>query len=85
MTYASLCKWGAVVDFPVPVMDHRVDAFVDNMALVSAWHGQGGRNSQLTDVIKEFFQVTMVSNIDLKITYVPAADNAADGVCPFCG
>ena len=62
------------------VMDHRVDAFVDNMALVSAWHGQGGRNSQLTDVIKELFQVTMVSNIDLKIAYVPSAANAADDV-----
>jgi hypothetical protein len=58
--------------------NRRVDAYVDNMAVVSVWERQGRRDPVLNRVVKELYQVTYVNNIDLKLVYVPSAANPAD-------
>ena len=60
------------------IANHRVDAFVDNMAVVAAWQGQGSRTGDLAGLLKDLFQVTMTLNLDLKICYVPSRLNVAD-------
>ena len=58
--------------------DHMVDAYVDNMALVSAWENQGRKDACLNRVVKNLYQVTYVNNIDLKLHYIPSKCNPAD-------
>ncbi|XP_069109268.1 uncharacterized protein, partial [Argopecten irradians] len=58
--------------------NHRVDAHVDNRAVVAAWEGQGCRSSELNDLIKGIFAITQRSNIDLRLQYIPSAENPAD-------
>ena len=35
---------------------HRVDAFVDNKVLISAWKNEGARSRELNTVLKQLFQ-----------------------------
>ena len=60
------------------IRDSRVDVFVDNMAVVYAWQGQGAKDTSLSDVIKEIFQECLLSNVDLRTYYVPSQENIAD-------
>ena len=56
----------------------RVDAFVDNMAVLHAWENEGVRNRELTEVIKLIFLHIQANNISLRLHYVPSASNPAD-------
>ncbi|VDI64552.1 Hypothetical predicted protein, partial [Mytilus galloprovincialis] len=60
------------------LMDHRVDAFCDNMAVVKAWENQGGRDPSLNAVLKDIFYFTHEFNISLHVHFIASADNPAD-------
>jgi hypothetical protein len=57
---------------------HRVDAFVDNMAVVSAWERQKCRDTKLAKVVKKMFTLVTSLNVDLHLVYIPSKDNPAD-------
>lgn len=58
--------------------NHRVDAYVDNQAVVAAWEGEGCKCSELNKFVKMIFFITREKNIDLKVQYIPSCDNPAD-------
>ncbi len=60
------------------IRGHRVDAYVDNMAVIHAWGKQGCRDINLARVIKRVFTVVTDLNVDLSLHYIPSAQNPAD-------
>ena len=56
----------------------RVDASVDNQAVIHAWSNQGGRSASLNRVIKELFYTTMRLGVLLHLSYIPTTENPAD-------
>ena len=62
------------------VKDHRVDAFVDNMACVNAWEKQQFKDPGLNDLMKDLYSFTVEFNVDLKLYYIPSGDNPADSL-----
>ena len=64
--------------FQDQLVNTRVDALVDNQAVVSSWNNQGGRSVLLTRVMKRLFFTTAKLNISLHLSYIPTGDNPAD-------
>lgn len=60
------------------IRDSRVDVFVDSQALISAWERQGSRSPALFRALKQVFVVSSPLNVDLRLFYIPSADNIAD-------
>ena len=60
------------------IRGYRVDANVDNQALIFAWNNEGAKSMELTDVIKDIFQFTLDFDIVLNLYYVPTKSNIAD-------
>ena len=58
--------------------DARVDAYVDNQALVRAWHSQAARSSSLSDALKELSNMVLSLNLHLSVFYIPSRENPAD-------
>lgn len=56
----------------------RVDAHTDNMAFLNSWNKSGGKNRQLNDVLKRLSSMTLASNVQLNLQYVPSCANPAD-------
>ena len=56
----------------------RVDALVDNQAVVNSWNNKGGHSAPLNRAIKSLFSTTVRLNLDLRILYVASQDNPAD-------
>lgn len=65
---------------PDRVRNHRVDAYVDNLACVFAWENQKGKDPQLNNIMKELYNFTVDFNMDLKLIYIPSKSNPADSV-----
>lgn len=60
------------------VKDHRVDAYVDNMACVQAWELQRFKDLALNELMKDLFNFTVEFNVDLRLSYIPSKENPAD-------
>jgi len=58
--------------------DSRVDVFVDSQALISAWELEGSRSPALFRALKQVFVVSSPLNVDLRLFYIPSADNIVD-------
>ena len=56
----------------------RVDALVDNQAVVQAWNNQSGKSGPLNKALKRFFFTTVDLNVSLHLSYISADDNPAD-------
>ena len=56
----------------------RVDAHVDNQALIGAWNNEGSKSRMLNSTLKELFQLTLDLDIILNLHYVPSKENLAD-------
>jgi hypothetical protein len=67
-----------LVAVPHLVRDLRVDAYVDNMALLRAWEHEGAKDTRLNEILKRIFALTIAYNCELKLHYVRSADNPAD-------
>lgn len=70
---ALYCALMAVQD---TLKNLRVDACVDNTALVRVWENQGRKDINLNRIVKD--QVTYINNIDLRLHYIPSKCNPAD-------
>jgi hypothetical protein len=60
------------------VENHRVDAYIDNKALVDVWEKQGGSDVRFNKIVKDIFVFTEQKNVDLKLHLIPSGDNVAD-------
>ena len=60
------------------LVNARVDALVDNLAVVHSWTNQGGSSVPLSRAIKRLFLTTAKLNIVLHLSYVPTGVNPAD-------
>lgn len=61
------------------VCNVRVDALVDNQAVIHAWNNRGGRSVALNNALKVLFATTDELNVFLCLFYVWSAENPADG------
>lgn len=60
------------------IVDHRVDAFVDNMAVVFAWERRACHDLVLARKVKEIFELVTELNVDLHLEHVRSEENPAD-------
>ena len=58
--------------------DARVDAYVDNQALVRAWQSQAARSRSFSDALKELSNTVLSLNLHLSVFYIPSRENPAD-------
>lgn len=56
----------------------RVDAGVDNLALMHSWEKEGSKSRELNEALKQIFLFTLEENVVLKLTYVQSKENVAD-------
>ncbi|KAJ8303085.1 hypothetical protein KUTeg_019481 [Tegillarca granosa] len=68
----------ALKSFSHMLNDSRVDILTDNVAVMSVWENQGGRDELLKDIAKDIFHLVCRNNIDLHLKYIPSALNKAD-------
>ncbi|CAC5388722.1 unnamed protein product [Mytilus coruscus] len=59
------------------IVNARVDAFCDNLAVVKAWNNEGGRDPSLNSILKQIFKLSKSVNLDLRLMYVRSAENPA--------
>lgn len=52
-------------------LNHRVDVFVDNQAVIESWEMSGSTSSHLNDTFKLIFEVCQKKYIDLHMHYIP--------------
>jgi hypothetical protein len=58
----------------------RLDAFVDNKAVVDSWNRQISRSPAITEIMKDLFQFSLDHNISLAVHFVPSELNIADSL-----
>jgi hypothetical protein len=63
---------------PQKIKNKRVDAYVDNMALLKAWEHGGAKDICLNRILKRIFEITMKCNCELRLLYVSSENNPAD-------
>jgi hypothetical protein len=68
----------ALMAFSDKLFNARVEAFVDNKAVVDAWNNQGGRSLELNMALKRLFFTTSKLNLSLHMSYIPTGQNPAD-------
>ena len=56
----------------------RVNAWVDNKALVESWNGQYSRSPRMLQVLKDLFWITVELRISLSLYYIASKLNPAD-------
>jgi hypothetical protein len=56
----------------------RVDALVDNQALIAAWQRLGSRDAAFNSLLKQLIQLVASINCDLALKYIRSAENPAD-------
>ena len=64
--------------FSEEVFNGRMDAFVDNSNLIDFWNNKGGRNTPLTNEIKDLFHLSLKLNIVLNLFYILSESNDAE-------
>ncbi len=68
----------ALVALKAQICNHRVDIAVDNQAVIGAWEGQKSRDTALTAIMKEISQLLLSQNAQLRLQFIPSAENPAD-------
>ena len=63
---------------PELLTGHRVDAFVDNMAVLYAWERQKAKDLRLNRIMLQLATECTKLNCDLRLQYIPSAQNPAD-------
>ena len=64
--------------FQNQLRNSRVDALVDNQAVVQAWNNQTGKSGSLNKALKRLFFTTVELNVSLHLSYISTHDNPAD-------
>ena len=60
------------------IKNSRVDALVDNQAVIKAWENEGGKDPKLNSYIKTLFTLSQQHNFQLRLSYIPSKSNVAD-------
>ena len=63
---------------PQEFQNKRVDALIDNQALVKAWEKLGSKDLAMNKLLVKLFEIVKKLNCELKMTYIPSAMNPAD-------
>ena len=64
--------------FQNQLRNSRVDALVDNQAVVQAWNNQSGKSGPLNKALKRLFFTTVDLNVSLHLSCISTNDNPAD-------
>lgn len=56
------------------IIELRVDLLVNNIAVLSVWNSQGGRNRYLNNITKQIFQFVTSCNCYLHLQYLNETD-----------
>ena len=67
-----------VLAFQNQLRNSRVDALVDNQAVVQAWNNQSGKSGPLNEALKRLFFTTVELNVSLHLSYISTNDNPVD-------
>ena len=68
----------ALQALPESVECRRVDVFVDNQGVFHSWSGLKASSLGLVEVLRELFLFCVDLNVDLRLHWIPTADNPAD-------
>ena len=79
----ALALYKTLATFSDNIVNSRVDAFIDNMNLLSFWNNEGGKNIPLSNEIKKLFCLCLKLNIQLRLQYTPSKLLAADAPSRF--
>ena len=60
------------------IANSRLDVHTDNMAFMQSWLKQGGKNSQLNEVLKDLSSTILESNATISFQFIPSSGNPAD-------
>ncbi|CAC5395697.1 unnamed protein product [Mytilus coruscus] len=60
------------------IQGSRVDANVDNQALIGAWNNEGSKSMILNSTLKDIFQLTLDLDVMLNLHFVPSKLNLVD-------
>ncbi|KAK3700939.1 hypothetical protein QZH41_005654 [Actinostola sp. cb2023] len=63
---------------PEQVRDCRIDAYTDSQVLIDTWNREGSKSPELTEAIKELFNVVSQRNLHLALQHIPTQLNKAD-------
>ena len=77
-TKEAIALHKVLLSFAPILRNARVDALVDNQAVVNAWSNHSARSLPLLGAIKQIFFTTMSLNVYLHVAYIPSESNAAD-------
>ena len=69
-----------LTSFAQRLQNTRVDAQVDNKAVVDAWNNQRGRSSKLNSALKALFFITGRLNISQDLLYILSGENRFSAV-----
>ena len=64
--------------FQNQLRNSRLDALVDNQAVVQAWNNQSGKSGPLNKALKRLFFTTVDLNVSSHLSYISTNDNPAD-------
>ncbi len=67
-----------IASFGEELKNCRVDALVDNQVLIAAWNRQSARAVHMEVALKDLASLLWKFNINLRLTYVPSAENQSD-------
>lgn len=78
MVLEAYALFNVLSSFKDLIKGNRVDAGIDNQAFLHAWNNEGSKSSELNDVLKKIFQLTLDLDIVLNLFYVSSENNLAD-------
>ena len=78
MIREALALHNALLALGCSLKNCRIDAQVDNQAVVQAWRNQGSKSKELSEVIKSNYETALKFNMALSIFYVPSSEILAD-------
>jgi hypothetical protein len=68
----------ALFSYGSQIKNKRIEAKVDNQAVVFAWKNQYSKNGILNYILKDIFQITIQSNCYLNLSYIRTTENLSD-------
>jgi hypothetical protein len=77
--YAALKQlWNPWTALKGQLHHKRIDANIDNMAVLKSWEKKGSKDRAINNFLKGIFEVSPSLNCELKLKYIRSADNNAN-------
>ena len=78
MIKEALALKNALSSYGSQIKNKRIEAKVDNQAVVFAWKNQYSKNGILSSILKNIFQLTIQNNCYLNLSYIRTSENLSD-------